>query len=95
MLWGAQKTSSGAALILGGTAADVTGVGAILGVPADIWGAYQVFTGIFKGLRGVNQMTEAIHSPTEKTTPLRYGEDILFGLLPNFGSIENFIGGLA
>jgi hypothetical protein len=39
-------------------------------------------------------MENAIYSPIEKTTPLRYGEDILFGLLPNVSSVEKFIGGL-
>ena len=94
MTWSAQRVSSGVALILGGTAADVTGIGAFLGFPADAWGVYQVFTGVFKGMRGIHQMEGAIYNPIEKTTPLRYGEDILFGILPNVSSIENFIGGL-
>lgn len=91
---GAQKISSGAALILGGTAADATGLGALVGVPAGGWGALQVFLGVFKGWRGINQMDGAIYNPVEKSTPLRYGEDILLGILPNFSSAENFIGGL-
>ena len=66
-----------------------------LGVPVDVWGSYQVFTGVFKGARSINQLTDAIHNPTVKETPLRFGEDIVFGLLPNFSGISNFIGGLA
>jgi hypothetical protein len=37
---------------------------------------------------------EGAHNPIEKATPLRCGEDILFGILPNVSSVENFIGGL-
>jgi transposase-like protein len=54
MTWSAQKISSGVAPILGGTAADVTGIGTLVGVPADAWGVIQIFTGAFKGMRGIH-----------------------------------------
>jgi putative transposase len=45
-------------------------------------------------IKNRQQMENAIYNPIEKTAPLRYGEDILFGLLPNVSSVEKFIGGL-
>jgi hypothetical protein len=73
---------------------NATGIGALVGVPADIYGGYQVFTGFFRGMRGVNQMVDAINNPVVHKTPLRYAADLALGVVPFGNGITDWIGGL-
>lgn len=92
--YGVYKVQSGAILIVAGTAADVTGVGALLGVPAQAYGVYQVTTGTFRIIRGFHQIQDASQHPWVCKTPLQYGEDIGLDLAPGGNKLENLLGGL-
>jgi len=50
---GQVKVVSGIALLTVGTAADVTGVGAVLGIPAQVLGGYQLVTGLARTAKGL------------------------------------------
>ena len=91
---GVYKVETGVILVVAGTAADVTGVGALLGVPAQAYGDYQITTGAFRITRGVRQVVDPAQDPMVCKSPLRYGADILLDLAPGGGSIENLLGAL-
>jgi hypothetical protein len=92
--YGGWKIGTGLGLVAVGTAADVTGVGALIGVPAQAVGAYQIVTGGFRVYRGYGQLDGAWHEPTECKSPVHYGEDILLDVAPGGGTVTDFLGGL-
>jgi RHS repeat-associated protein len=94
MAFGASKMVNGAELLVGGTGADVTGIGAVVGIPADIYGAYQLLTGIARASRGVNQMEDAMNHPYVNKSPFRYGADLALGIAPFGGGFTSILGGL-
>jgi RHS repeat-associated protein len=94
ILYGSYKLGQGAFLLTMGTAEDVTGIGALLGLPTQAYGVYQVVSGGFRYYRGVNQLFDAFHQPMERKTPLLYGADIGLDLAPFGGTAESIIGGL-
>ena len=90
LYYGSNKIHSGVTLIVAGAAADVTGVGALLGVPAQTLGAYQLATSPFRLKRGITQLNAAAQDPWTCKSPLRYGADIGLDVAPGGGSIENY-----
>ena len=92
--YGDWKVGTGVFLLTVGTAEDVTGIGAILGVPTQAYGVYQITTGAFRIVRGYKQLDDAWHHPTVCKSPLHYGEDIGLDVAPGGGGIENLLGGL-
>ena len=50
--YGQVKIVAGISLVTVGTAADVTGIGALLGVPAQVYGTYQLTTGAARTAKG-------------------------------------------
>jgi len=92
--YGVYKVESGVVLVVAGTAADVTGIGAVLGVPAQTYGVYQITTGAFRVYRGYNQFEDALQHPIVCKSPLEYGADIALDLVPGGGGIEKLLGGL-
>lgn len=94
VLYGGYKIGTGIFLVTVGTAADVTGIGALLGVPADAYGVYQIVTGFARVVRGFRQFGSAVSNPIVCKTPLRYGADIGLDLVPGGGGVEAVLGGL-
>jgi hypothetical protein len=92
--YGVVKVTSGVALVTAGTAADVTGIGALLGVPAQAWGWYQITTGGFRIIRGIRQGYDAFGNPIVCKTPVHFGEDVVLNVIPFGGGITNILGGL-
>jgi RHS repeat-associated protein len=92
--YGVIKVESGVVLLTVGTAADVTGVGAVLGVPAQAWGIYQLTTGGFRIYRGVRQANNALNEPIVCKTPVHYLEDTALNVAPFGGGLTNVLGGL-
>ncbi len=92
--YASYKIYSGITLIVAGTAADVTGVGALLGVPAQTLGAYQLATGAFRLKRGMTHLNDSAQDPWTCKLPLRYDADIGLDIPPGGGSIEILLGGL-
>jgi len=84
---GAFKMLSGAALLLAGTVADVTVVGIPLGLPTQVFGAYQVGTGAFKTYKGYKQFCRAQDHPIVRETPIEYFKEVALGLSP--GPVDN------
>ncbi len=68
-LYGGFKVGQGVVLLTVGTAEDVTGIGAILGVPTQAYGGYQLVTGVARIYRGATQEIDAFHHPTECKSP--------------------------
>jgi RHS repeat-associated protein len=93
IVWGSWKFGTGVALLTLGTAADVTGIGAIIGVPVDLWGAYQAFTGGAKAIKGVNQYIEGVIQGGYDQTPFDFAVNVGFGLLPAGSTLADFLGG--
>ena len=92
--YGGTKIGSGIVLEAGGTAADVTGIGAIVGVPANIYGAYQIITGGARIYRAIKQGQGAFNQPMVRKTPLQFSEDIVLNAIPGGGGIADILGGL-
>lgn len=93
-IYGAYKFALGFDLLIAGTAADVTGIGALLGVPAQAVGGYQLVTGGLKIVKGLTQISEAQQAPMVRKNPLQYAGDVGLGIVPFGGGITNIIGGL-
>jgi len=93
-LFGGYKLGKGIVLLTAGAAADVTGVGAILGLSVQAYGIFQVTTGVDRIVRGFQQFTEALSTATVCKTPLQYGEDLGLDLAPGGGAVEHLLGGL-
>lgn len=72
----------------------MTGIGALLGVPAQAYGGYQIATGAARVHRGIGQFDPALDNPTVKSSPFDYGWDLTSGLLPNLNSPIDFLAGL-
>jgi hypothetical protein len=94
VVYGGSKVARGVPLMLGGTAADVTGVGAVVGVPAQALGLYHVVTGGARTIRGGGQMSDAIHQPMVSQSPVEFLVSLPKGVLPDLGSKIDFVGGL-
>lgn len=94
ILWGSYKFGTGVALLTAGTAADVTGIGAVFGIPVDILGAYSAFTGGAKAIKGASQFVEGYQEGEYDESPLDFGINVFTGLLPAGDSLINFVGGL-
>jgi hypothetical protein len=92
--YGAVKIEVGAVFITAGSAADLTGIGAVLGIPAQAWGVYLVTTGGFRVYRGVVQGNAAIDQPFVCKTPVHYLEDTLLHVAPFGNGITDLLGGL-
>jgi RHS repeat-associated protein len=92
--YGVWKVENGIFLVTVGTAEDVTGIGALLGVPTQAYGVYQITTGLARIYRGYRQYTSAWKTPTVCKSPPKYGEDIGLDLIPGGGILEGFLGGL-
>jgi hypothetical protein len=92
--YGVWKVENGIFLVTVGTAEDVTGIGALLGVPTQAYGVYQITTGLARIYRGYKQYTSAWKTPTVCKSPLKYGEDIGLDLIPLGGTIEGMLGGM-
>ena len=94
LIYGSWKAGTGAALLAGGTAADVTGIGALIGVPVQALGVYQLTTGGARAWRGILQFSDAERHPSVKKSPLEYAGDLVLGTIPFGGSITDGLGGL-
>jgi hypothetical protein len=80
--------------VAGGTALDLTGVGAVFGVPADALGIYQLTTGTARVVRGVDQFNNAVYNPILKKSPGDFFEDLVFNVVPGGNTFANHFGGL-
>jgi hypothetical protein len=94
VVYGYYRVGSGVVLFTAGTAADVTGIGALFGVPAQGYGVISIVTGSARAYRGIRQFAGAYDDPTVEESPFDYGWDIGGGLLPNLKSPVEFLGGL-
>lgn len=92
-LYGEFRVAAGVSLFAVGTAEDVTGIGAVLGLPTQAAAAYLVATGSARTLRGVRETQRAIEHPTVRKSALRYGADVVIEVAPG-GGFVNFAGGL-
>jgi RHS repeat-associated protein len=91
--YGATKVVGGAVLVAFGTAADVTGVGAVIGVSVELAGVYEIGTGAARIARGGKQFVSATRRPIVHQTPARYLQQLALDLVPG-RSIVDGIGGL-
>lgn len=87
-----NKIGNGVILIVVGGAADVTGVGAIIGVPADLYGLYQVTTGMSRILHGPSELNNAINEPYVCETNGKYLENSLLEIAPGGSMIQKLLG---
>ena len=94
VIYGGLKVGEGAFLVTVGTAEDLSGVGAFLGIPTQAYGVYQLVTGVGRAYRGSAQLIDAFHHPIVCKSPLRYGADFGLDVAPGGGSIEKLLGGL-
>jgi hypothetical protein len=95
IVYGAYKVADGLVLFESGSAADVTGFGATLGVPAQGYGAYQAVTGVFRAFRGIRQVSEATQDQTVFESPLDYGKGIrLETVVPGGSTTIDWLGAL-
>ena len=92
--YGGWKIGNGLFLLIAGTSADLTGVGAVFGIPVDFFGGYQVLSGAARTYRGIKQISAAERTPVERKTPLHFGEDIVLNIAPFGGSLTDWLGGL-
>ena len=72
----------------------MTGIGAILGVPAQTYGAYQLGTGALRTKRGLEQFSRAYDDPVVSKSYVQYGADVGLGVVPGGNSVTDFFGGL-
>ena len=93
MSYGLHSVITGVPIMLAGTAADLTGVGAFLGVPAGAFGAYKTVTGVFRIVRGLRQCADASDEPLVTQSPLEYAGNLELGVIP-FGDVVDVLGGL-
>ena len=96
VLVGGYKVLSGVAAFAVGTVVEVFVpiLGLTIGVPAQLYGSYQVVTGISRSYRGMEQMDSARKEPTVCKTPIQWGLDALLDVAPGGGAATNFLGGL-
>jgi RHS repeat-associated protein len=93
MSYGLYSVIYGVPVMLAGTAADVTGLGAFFGVPAGVFGAYKTVTGILRMVRGTRQWLVAADEPLVTQSPLEYAGSLALGVIP-FGDVIDVLGGL-
>jgi RHS repeat-associated protein len=92
--YGAYQMAQGYDLFVAGTAADVTGVGAFLGIPVQVLGVARVVMGGFRVARGIAQVVEAGNNPTVTKAPWQWGVDFVASVAPQGDNIMNLFGGL-
>ena len=61
-VWGTVKVAQGAAIVLLGATATVTGIGTLPGVLADAYGVYQIGSGFAKVAKGARQVSTSLES---------------------------------
>lgn len=93
LAYGFTKVLAGVTLLTVGTAADLTGIGALLGLPVDVFGGYQLVTGFARIYRGATQFSTAISQPIVTTTPVNYFEGAALDVAPGGGILQK-LGGL-
>jgi RHS repeat-associated protein len=79
---GGYSFGTGMVMVTGGGLLSVTGLGAILGVPAQVWGAYRVGSGAANMVKGVSQMMQARRQPMVCKSPVRWGYDLVADIVP-------------
>jgi hypothetical protein len=95
VVYGSFKVGTGVVLVGAGSAADVTGIGASIGIPADVFGLYQIGSGSYRLLKGTKQLVNAIMQPQVCGTNFWYLEGGTFGIVP-FGSVlQRLLGGMS
>ena len=94
VLYGGFKVIQGFPLLVAGLGADATGVGALLGIPANIWGGWLVGTGLLRMARGVDQLMSVNQAYWVTKSPIGWTGDVLCGLLPCGRSALDILGGL-
>ncbi len=90
--YGVTKVVAGTALLIGGFAADLTVVGAPIGIGSDLLGGYNLVTGIFRLNSAVNQISGAINQPTVCATNVQYAEQAGWNMAPFGGILQKFLG---
>lgn len=90
--YGYFKVNLGVTLLTAGTLEDATGIGALLGIPTDVYGAYQGISGIARVATGARQISQAYAQPTVVMTPKRYIAGAVVDALPLSGVIDYVIG---
>jgi hypothetical protein len=91
--YGVAKVGTGVILIATGTAADVTGVGAFIGLPVQALGVYDIVSGVGHIYRGERQLYDAFSEPLVCESPLGFGERYVLQIDPG-GGVVSTVGGL-
>ena len=94
LVYGASRASLGVDLLVVGTAADLTGIGALFGIPVQATGAYLLVTGGLRASRGIQQLSAATRRPVLKKSPLNFSADLFIGVMPFGGKLTDVIGGM-
>jgi hypothetical protein len=92
--YGVTKVGLGLIDLVSGTILDATGIGAVLGVPDQAVGLYNIGSGYFRAYRGIKQCQNAINHPVVHQSSVDWATDTGTGLAPGGGAIENRLGGL-
>lgn len=90
--YGFGKVANGTALLVSGAAEDVTGIGAVLGIPTDAYGGYQFWTGAVRIRTGGSQLVSAASQPTVRMTPVQYFENASLSIAPLGSVIQELTG---
>jgi hypothetical protein len=90
---GTENVVFGARLMLLGVSADVTGVGALIMAPVELWGTWEFVTGGARTIRGVNQLVEGIKTPWVSSDLPPWLTSVALGVLPAGDNVINFLGG--
>jgi len=94
VMYGVSQIAQGFDLFVAGSAADVTGIGALLGVPAQAIGVGRILSGGFRVARGISQVTEARDRMWVDEVPAYWGLEVVGGIVPRGDDVLSFFGGL-
>lgn len=79
---GGYSFGRGTVAVLGGGLLNSTVIGSVLGVPVQVYGAYQVGSGAANMVKGVRQVIEANGQPRVCKSPARWGYDLVSNTVP-------------
>ena len=92
--YGLYKLVVGVGSVVVGVGADLSIAGIPIGIPANVYGGYQIITGCARIYRAYKQETRGVKHPRVKKSPLQYGVDVGANLAPGGSGIEDLLGGL-
>ncbi len=88
------KLVVGVGSVVAGVGADLSIFGIPIGIPANVYGGFQIITGSARIYRAYTQETRGMKHPRVKKSPLQYGLDVGANLAIGGSGIEDLLGGL-